>query len=127
MAVVGLSGNTWPAPRVPHALALRQRHQQPCKLLGRQGSWTCRRVCPRGVASSLGALTGAGGLQQLAAGVGMENGVERLVKVHGARLGWPARCPMRWPPCQSQKFSNTRAESTCKYEQPECLRWVSYC
>lgn len=27
--------------------------------------------------------------------------------------------------CQRQKCSNTLPESTHKYEQPECLRWVS--
>lgn len=55
----------------------------------------------------------------------MEKEVETLVKVHSTQLGCLACCWLRWPHCQRQKCGNTPEESTCKYEEPKYLRWVS--
>jgi len=116
-----------PSPCVPRAPVLQQRCHRPDSRRtgagGPAGGSVPRVSLPVWVLSW--ALVDC--IQELDAGEEMEKEVERLVKMPGVWLGCPAHCWLKWPRCQSQECSTTQAESRCKYEQPECLRWVSSC
>lgn len=118
MRLVGLGGNTWPDPCAPYRF-LCSNSQIP-GILGQLDLAV-------GLSLRCHSLSGCSYGHCLIVSKKSINWmleVETLVKVQGAQQGCPARCRPWWLHCQSQKWSNTRTESTCKYERLKRLSWV---
>lgn len=89
------------------------------------GSWTCNWVSPWGAALTLGALMGTGLLCLTKALAGHWSGGGQTGQGAWHAAGLLSSRMAAWLHCRRQKCSNTWEESTHKYEQPKCLRWVS--